>query len=345
MKEEKQIKCVVWDLDGTIWHGILLESENVRLKPDIKQIIQMIDARGILHSIASKNNYADAMKKLREFGLDEYFLYPEIGWNAKSSSIAKIQKNLNIGRDAMMFIDDQAFERCEVQYLHPGILCIDASEYSALPDHPRLNPKFITQDSIRRRLMYIEDMQRRKTEEEYVGPKKEFLSSLNIEFAISKAKEEDLKRAEELTVRTNQLNATGRTYSYEELRSYIYSDSHELLVCEMKDKFGSYGKVGLALIEMNNSYWCLKLLLMSCRVISYGVGSVLLCHIMQESKKEKMKLLADFRHTERNRMMYITFKMANFKVVQSKSNGKVILENDLSIIQKFPPFINVNVSD
>ena len=84
MREEKGIKCVIWDLDHTIWNGILLESEDVRLKPNIEEVIQILDSRGILHSIASKNSRDDAMGKLKEFGLDEYFLYPEITWSAKS---------------------------------------------------------------------------------------------------------------------------------------------------------------------------------------------------------------------------------------------------------------------
>ena len=113
--KKKEIKCIVWDLDNTIWDGTLTESKNVKLKHYIKDIIGELDARGILNSIASKNNYGDAVEKLKEFGIYEYFLYPEINWNPKSSSIANIQKNLNIGIDTFMFIDDQQFELDEVK--------------------------------------------------------------------------------------------------------------------------------------------------------------------------------------------------------------------------------------
>ena len=86
-KNNKEVKCIVWDLDNTIWDGILLESGDVKLKPGIENIIKEFDSRGILHSIASKNNYDDAMEKLKQFNLDKYFLYSQINWNAKSSSI------------------------------------------------------------------------------------------------------------------------------------------------------------------------------------------------------------------------------------------------------------------
>jgi FkbH-like protein len=326
VKRQQEIKCVVWDLDGTLWDGILAEMDDVKLRPGIKETIRTLDSRGILHSIASRNNYDDAMHKLKEFGLDAYFLYPEINWNAKSVSIRNIQRNLNIHRDVIMFIDDDPLEQDEVKSEHPEVTCLDASERDTLLSHPRLNPRFITEDSTRRRLMYLADIKRKGDESGYQGPKKEFLASLNIQLIISKAKEEDLRRAEELTVRTNQLNTTGRTYSYDDLKVLISSAKHRLLVCEMKDKYGAYGKIGLALVEITEDCFYLRLFLMSCRVMSLGVGTVLLSHIMKEAKKAGKKLKVDFRNTGRNRMMRITFTFANFREVESNDCG--VYEDD-----------------
>ncbi len=342
-ESKKEVKCVVWDLDYTIWNGTLAEGDDIHLKPGIKEVLRILDSRGILHSIASKNNYDDAMNKLKEFGLDGYFIYPEIHWNTKSGSLTAIKENINIGMDTILFIDDQPFEREEVKSVHPDIACIDAKEYKTLPDLPRLNPRFITRDSARRRKMYQDDIKRKIEEEEFEGPSEEFLASLNMKFVIHDAEEEDLKRAEELTVRTNQLNATGKTYDYDELNAFRVSDTHKLLVCELTDRYGSYGKIGLALIEIKEEYWHLKLLLMSCRVMARGVGTVLMCHIMQETKKAGKKLLADFKKTDRNRMMYVSYKFANFKEVSSDDEGHILFENDLSMIQSFPPYIDVKI--
>jgi FkbH-like protein len=191
--------------------------------------------------------------------------------------------------------------------------------------------------------MYLEDIVRKKNENEYQGPKKEFIASLDIQFIISQAKEDDLQRAEELTIRTNQLNATGRTYGYDDLKTFISSDKHRLLICEMKDKYGAYGKIGLALIEIMPDCYHLRLFLMSCRVMSLGVGSLLLSYIMKEAQKAGKKLSADFRDTGRNRMTYITFMFANFKKTESKDAGSMILENDLSMVQDFPSYIDVTI--
>lgn len=343
MEISKEIKCVIWDLDNTLWDGILLESGEVKLKPGIREILATLDSRGILHSIASKNSYEDAMAKLKEFGLDEYFLYPEINWNAKSVSIENIRRNLNLAADTFLFIDDQPFERDEVKAAHSGVECIDAAEYLNLLNRSRLNPAFITEDSGRRRKMYQTDIYRRQMEDSFTGTPEEFLASLDMCFTISRATEEDLKRAEELTVRTHQLNTTGITYDYDELFALCHSTQHLFLVAELTDKYGSYGKIGIAVVEISAEYWHLKLLLMSCRVLSRGVGSVMLSHIMQEAGKNTGKLLADFRKTERNRMMFVTYKFANFKTVSEAEDGYILFENDLSQITPFPPYLRIQI--
>jgi len=337
----KEIKCVIWDLDNTLWDGTLLESDAVHLKPGIRDIIRQLDERGILQSVASKNNHADAINKLREFELEEYFLYPEINWNSKSSSVRLIQQHLNIGLDTFAFVDDDAFEREEVQSVYPDVLCVDASQYRQLLDMPRFTPAFLTEDSRKRRDMYRQDMLRNAEEKNFEGPQEAFLATLGMKFTIAEALETDLQRAEELTVRTNQLNATGRTYDFDELNYFRTSPDHKLFICELTDKYGSYGKIGLALVQITQTHWHLRLLLMSCRVLSRGVGSVLLSFIMQQAKNQQKQLLADFKKTDRNRMMLVTYRFANFREVSHDGDGLLLLAHDLEHIQPFPPYINI----
>jgi len=191
--------------------------------------------------------------------------------------------------------------------------------------------------------MYLQDQRRKQDEENFEGPRKEFLASLGIQLIVHEAVEEDLKRAEELTVRTNQLNATGKTYSYDELKAYMTSKRHRLILCGLNNRYGSYGIIGLALVEVLKDYYHIKLLLMSCRVMSMGVGTILLTHVMQEARKDGKRVKADFRHTGRNRMMYVTFKFAGFREVKTDSGGTIVMENDLDSIQDFPPYVKVKV--
>ncbi len=340
--KEKKIKCVVWDLDNTVWDGVLLEDGNVTLRPNIVEIIQTLDKRGILQSVASKNEHQHAMAKLEEFGLAEYFLYPQINWNSKAASIDTIVKKLNIGVDTFAFIDDQPFEREEVNYSLPDVLCIDALQTPELLAMPEMNPRFITEDSAKRRAMYMSDMQRQQLEDDFTGPKDEFLATLQMTLSIGPAQVEDLQRAEELTVRTNQLNTSGKTYSYDELDFFRQSDQHLLLMAGLDDKYGTYGKIGLTLIECMPDVWRVKLLLMSCRVMSRGVGSVLINHLRNEAKRNGVRLQAEFLSNDRNRMMYMTYKFANFKEV-GEEDGLSILENDLSNIPPHPSYLTLNL--
>lgn len=339
----KKIKCIIWDLDNTVWDGVLSENPNVVLKPGIVEIIKELDSRGILNSIASKNNEIDALEKIAAFGLREYFLYPQINWDAKSHNIEKIRNSLNIGMDTILFLDDQPFELDEVQSVHSDIRVMDSLCYATLLQNEDLVPTFITEDSSRRRLMYIEDGLRADEEKSYNGPQESFLATLGMQFIIKEAEIDDLKRAEELTIRTNQLNATGKTYDYDELNEFRISDTHILLICELTDKYGTYGKIGLALIEKCEGFWHLRLMLMSCRVISRGVGTVFLSYIMLEAQKHGVKLRADFRDTGRNRMMNISFRFSNFKEIYNDGDKDFVLEHDCKQVQAFPDYLTVKI--
>jgi len=344
-KKKQTIKCLVWDLDNTVWDGILLEDPQVTLRPEVAGILKGLDDRGILHSIASRNDRELALAKLRELGLDEYFLYPQINWNSKAASVAQIAADINIGLDAVAFVDDQPFEREEVAFSHPQVLCLDSAELGGILDLPEMMPRFLTEDSRQRRLMYLADIDRNRAEGEYVGPKEEFLAGLRMIFTLAPAREEDLKRAEELTVRTHQLNTTGYTYSYEELDAFRRSPRHQLLIASLEDRYGTYGKIGLALVERDPEVWSVKLLLMSCRVMSKGVGTIMINHILAEAKRAGARLRAEFVSNDRNRMMYVTYKFAGFKEVERRGpQGEVaVLENDLSHIQPLPSYVDVRI--
>ncbi|HEY1918710.1 MAG TPA: HAD-IIIC family phosphatase [Streptosporangiaceae bacterium] len=345
--KQGRIKCIVWDLDGTLWDGVLLEDPEVTVRPSVVEHIRRLDAMGVLHSIASKNDDQAAMAKLRALGLDDLFLYPQINWNSKSSSIQRIAKALNLGVDAFAFVDDQEFERAEVMFGAPGVTCVDAADMDEALIAPEFTPRFVTDESAHRRGMYQAQLARDDLEREFVGTNDDFLASLGLSFTIEPARRADLQRAEELTVRTNQLNATGRTYSYEELDELRESPDHLLLVASLTDKFGSYGKIGIALVEKASEAstspdWHLRMMLMSCRVMSRGVGMVLLNHVMRLAHEAGAGLRADFVETGRNRMMQITYAFAGFQEV-GRHGSTVELSADLANLQPPPPYVHLEI--
>ncbi|RCG26491.1 HAD-IIIC family phosphatase [Sphaerisporangium album] len=341
--KQGRIKCVVWDLDNTLWDGVLLEDGEVTLRRTVVDHIHRLDRMGVLNSIASRNDHEAAMAKLAEFGLTKMFLAPQINWNAKSDSIRHLAGVLNLGLDAFAFIDDQPFERFEVAAALPEVACVDACDVDSALAGPEFRPRFVTDESAKRRLMYQAQLTRDALERDFVGTNEAFLADLGMTFTIAPARREDLQRAEELTIRTNQLNATGRTYSYDELDALRESPGHLLLVASLTDRFGSYGKIGLALVEKGADDWWLRMMLMSCRVMSRGVGMVLLNHVMRLAREAGAGLRADFVETGRNRMMQITYAFSGFREV-ARDGAHVVLAADLDALQAPPGYVRLEVT-
>lgn len=340
MAKPKTIKCLVWDLDNTLWQGTLLEGDACTPRPGAADLLRTLDERGILHSIASRNDHAAAWARLKALGLDEYFLCQEIDWGAKSASLRRIAERLNIGLDALAFVDDEPFERAEVAAECPEVLVLDPADLVALAERAEMKPRFVTAESRQRRHLYRAEQDRTAAEQSFAGPSEAFLSGLNMKLSIAPAGEADLARCEELTVRTNQLNTTGRPYSYDELAFFSRSPNHKLLVAELEDRFGSYGKIGLVLIECQDTAWTIKLLLMSCRVMSRGVGTILINYLRDAARRAGVKLLAEFVPTDRNRMMYVTFKFNGFREA-GENDGAKLLQNDLTEVRRSPEYVDL----
>jgi methoxymalonate biosynthesis protein len=311
-EKPKLVKCLIWDLDNTLWRGTLLEDENVTVPPEIRDVIAELDSRGILQSIASKNDHDPAWQRLEETGLAEYFVHPRIGWGRKSDSVAEIADSLNFALDTVAFIDDQPTERAEVAFHVADVRCYPAEQAASITDLPEFSPEVVTIDARRRRQMYQASFRRDAERDSFTGPDEEFLRSLDLRMVIQRAGEEDLSRVEELTLRTSQMNATGVHYPDAVLRGLLDDQDHEVLTVTLTDRFGPHGAVGVLLLRYHPAVWHLKLLATSCRVVSFGAGSVILNWLIDQAARAGAHLSADFRPTDRNRMMDIAYRFAGF---------------------------------
>lgn len=306
------VKCLVWDLDNTLWQGTLLEDPDVKLFDEVRSVIEQLDSRGILHSVSSKNDYDLAWSRLEQLGLAEYFIYPKIGWGRKSDAVMQISKELNFAHSAVAFIDDLPSERAEVNFHAPEVRCYAAEQAASLPALPEFSPAVVTVDARRRRRMYQAGIVRDAAKESFNGPDEGFLKSLDLVMTIKQADDEDLSRVEELTLRTSQMNATGVHYSDPVLRGLLADPDHEVLTVSLTDRFGPHGAVGVMLLGYHPSVWHLKLLATSCRVVTFGAGAVILNWLTDQAAQAGAHLAADFRPTNRNRMMDIAYRFAGF---------------------------------
>ncbi|OQO89714.1 hypothetical protein B1813_22725 [Saccharomonospora piscinae] len=307
------VKCLVWDLDNTLWRGTLLEDHEVRLSDAIREVVTTLDSRGILQSVSSKNDQDLALARLEQLGIAEYFVLPKIGWGRKSDAVREIAEQLRFKQNTMAFVDDQPAERAEVLYHLPDVRCYRADDVLGLPGRPEFSPATVTTDSRRRRQMYQAGFRREAEQQAFTGPDEDFLRSLELTMEIGRAGTEELSRVEELTLRTSQMNATGVHYSDQTLRGYLGDAHHEVLVTTLRDRFGPHGAVGVLLLRTHPTVWHLKLLATSCRVVSFGAGTVILNWLTDQAARAGVHLVADFRRTDRNRMMEIAYRFAGYE--------------------------------
>ena len=316
----EKVKCLVWDLDNTLWNGILIETEDnesLELKAGVLETIKKLDERGIIQSIASKNDFAPAMEQLEKLGISEYFLYPEIHWNAKSASIKNIAANLNIGVDAMAFIDDSVFEREQVHSALPEVRTYDALEVEELTELPEFDV-IVTDDSRHRREMYRAEEKRNALMASENDDTVSFLRKCNLRIKVfAPQTEADITRCFELVNRTNQLNMSGRRYTRNEFDALLSKIGQTSIAFSCRDDFGSYGIVGFMQYRKDNCELCFTEFAMSCRVAGKYVESALFTHVLNDTCCEKGTLTV--HKTKKNVLLRKTFESIGFAVEQDNA--------------------------
>ncbi|HWZ60687.1 MAG TPA: HAD-IIIC family phosphatase [Gemmatimonadaceae bacterium] len=314
------LKCVVWDLDNTMWSGTLVEdgAEHLTLKPGIADVIKRLDERGILHSVASKNNADEALGVLSGFGIRDYFLFPDISWGPKSEALKRIAKRLNIGIDSLLFIDDSEFELAEVRAACPTVRVMHATDYLSLPDRPEAQMK-VTAEAAERRVLYQQEAVRQTAAEQFGEDYYAFLRDCRLEAHLRPMTSENLPRVHELTQRTNQMNFSGNRYERAVLERILADPHLDTYVLDCRDRFGEYGVVGFCLVD--NREPRITDLMFSCRVQSKRVEHALLSRILQRYRADvPTDVFANYRKTPRNAPSGRVFEDVGFEIA-SETDG------------------------
>ncbi|MFF8288755.1 HAD-IIIC family phosphatase [Streptomyces sp. NPDC016309] len=335
------VKCLVWDLDDTLWDGVVLEGDDPVPFPPALETLAELDRRGILHAAAGRGERSVTERHLAERRLADWFCAVEVGWGAKSAAVRRIAQALNIGLDTIAFVDNDPVERAEVAGELPMVRCYPAAEVARLPEHREFRPEHITAEATGRRRLYQAEWQRRQAEEESTEGRQAFLASLGLVMELRPATEDDLSRASELTVRTHQLNSTGLTYDIDELRRLSTSPDHQVLLATLRDRFGDYGIIGLAVTALVGGDAVLRLLLMSCRVASRGAGSVLLHHLVRQALAAGRRPIAHFVPTETNRNMLVTMRFAGYEATDTDEDRLVLTVDPERPLPKAPGHMRV----
>lgn len=302
-------KCIVLDLDNTLWGGIVGEDgfEGIKLSTqspgtsfvEFQRIIHALHERGIILAINSRNNEDEALKVLREHPnmiLREHnFASIKINWNDKVSNMRAIADELNIGLDSLVYIDDDPINREVMSKALPEVMTVSLPEDPALYAQTLMNLNdfntlAITDEDKKRGQMYIEERKRSHLEKS-VSSLDDFLSQLNIRVNIRKADSFTVPRIAQLVMKTNQFNLTTKRLQEEEILK-LHKDKSMLVGCaQTADKFGDNGITGVFIIKKSpdSSEWTIEEFLLSCRVMGRGIENAIMQFILSEAKKEGIK--------------------------------------------------------
>jgi methoxymalonate biosynthesis protein len=285
------IKCVIWDLDNTLFDGVYLETPGQRPPANTAttKVLRELAGRGILQSIASRNppEAAGYATELTGHG----FASVQCGWGAKSAAIKAVLTELGLTPAEVAFADDDAMERAEVSFHLPDVLVLDPHDLAEVPSWPQFSPPVITDEGRRRGELYLQRQARQEEAKAFGGSADEFLRTAGTKVAIGPASQQDGPRLAELSVRTHQFNSAGIEVSPETFADLIRDPSQpgrRVITVRLSDKFGDDGIVGgciIKIIETGPAYQ-VPLLMMSCRATGRGVIDALLTWICLTAKGE-----------------------------------------------------------
>ncbi|MFE7929555.1 HAD-IIIC family phosphatase [Streptomyces sp. NPDC057456] len=314
------VKCVVWDLDGTLWDEIAVESATDDLptpRPAALAAIDALAARGVLSSIASRSapsvlDRLDAVPEVRA-----RFLAPQVSWQDKSESLRRIAKDLGIAVDALVLVDDSPYERAEVGALLPGVRTLTPEDVPALL--AAFEGREVTAESRERVHRYRTEETRRAEGERFEGSREEFLRWCDMRLTVGAATAEEIPRALELAARTHRLNSSGLTP--DRLHELASADGHELYTARMTDRFGAYGIIGAALVDRAHrtdratpATWSVPLLALSCRVAGRGAAAAFLFRLMERAREAGAEeFRVTLRPTDANLEMRILLRQAGLR--------------------------------
>lgn len=339
----KKVKCVAWDLDNTLWHGVIGDVNEAGVQPnaDMVELIDRFDQRGILQTIVSKNDYETAWPRLEQLGLSEYFLYPAIHWGPKSRSVQQIADELNINVDTFAVIDDSPFERREISNLLPQVRVFDPASGASIIDDDAFSV-VISEETRGRRLKYLTDAKRKRVHQTWRGDYAEFLKSCHMNLQIRQPRETDDARCIELLQRSNQFNLSGRSYQPDDFYQLRDSEQHDCFCFEVADDFGGYGIVGVATFETSGEIPTLVDFVLSCRVAQKMVeATFFMWYAVRQRALGYQRLQARLRVTSRNSPLRSVLKEVGFMCLE-ESDDRQLLEMQFDADLAVPDIITID---
>lgn len=349
-------KCIVLDLDNTLWGGIIGQDglENLILSNDglgksyydFQKLLLMLYSRGIILAICSKNseNVVDEVFEKHPYMLikKSHLASLKINWNNKFENIKDIANELNIGLDSIVFLDDSEFERNLIRQQLPEV------EVPDLPKDPTLYPHFLSQleffnfhqltsEDFQRNKTYLENLQRKEYQKSF-KTFEDYLKSLNMVVKIDEINNFTFPRILQLIQKTNQFNTTTKRYTESVLKQMMNDSNYKIYSFSVEDKFGDNGIVGVVILKLDfeETKMVIDSFIMSCRVIGRNIESAIIYFILNKAKSLKFNSIeAEIIPTEKNEPCRDVYKKNHFTETQKNQWLFNVNENVLNLPDYF----------
>jgi len=320
-----RVKCLVLDADNTLWGGIIGEDgmEGIRLGPDypgsaylaFQRRLLALQGRGLLLALCSKNNQADVLEVLRahphQLLREEHFAATRVNWEPKPVNLQAIAQELNIGLDALLFVDDSDFECEVVRRQCPGVMVVQAPGTplelpECLDGIPQLEVLQLTDEDRRRATLYAgrrKDQQLKAT----AVSLDDYLASLEMVMHVGLDDHRQAARIAQLTQKTNQFNLTTRRYTEADIIRCMDDPNWLVAHFRLADIFGDHGLVGVALIRLEGETAEVDTLLMSCRIIGRGAETAFLAHLLGHLAQRGIRSVRGYYYPTAKNVMVNSF--------------------------------------
>lgn len=345
----KSKKCLVFDLDNTLWGGIIGEDglENIQIGKEtalaeaysaFQKYVRELNKRGLLLAVCSKNDHQNAKAGLSH---PDNIISPndiicfKANWDPKHANIVKIAEEINIGLDSIVFIDDDPVEREEVR---SNLSLVEVPEVGSdvvkyiefLDKGGYFEPVMISSEDFNRVQSYKDNVQRKNLQFSFKDYT-EFLKSLEMKAQIHNFEDIYLERITQLINKTNQFNLTAKRYTLSQIKDIAKNPRYISLYARLLDKFGDNGIVSAAIGNIKDSALHIELWLMSCRVLKRGLEYAMFDALVSICKTNGIKqLVGYFYKTGKNQMVAHHYKDLGFKCIAENENGDSTWQYDLT---------------
>ena len=335
-------KVLVLDCDNTIWKGILGEDgeRNIQFNNspigtcffEVQQNTINLTKKGVILCLCTKNNSEDVKKLLKKNLMPINLKNTSIvkaDWNDKSENIKSISKELNLGLDSFVFIDDSEFELSEVKNKLPMVKTFSVpKDIYNYPNFFRkniiklFNNKNLTLEDKKRVNYYKYEINRKKHSAKFKN-KEKFIDSLKLRLKvyINKQNNSFTNRISQMTQKTNQFNLTTKRYTEDNIKNFINSKDVQVFTGDVSDKFGDHGKTLLAIIKKEKKKFIIDTFLMSCRVIGRELEKSFFDSILRKIKNDKLPIHGSYIKTEKNGQVKSFYQKLGFSLITENKNS------------------------